>query len=283
MNFNRYLLLGFWFLSHFSGVMAQSPLRMPDKRIKILLVGTWHFDVAGTSDRTRNNLTDLTSPKRQREIDAVVSQLAAFRPDKFFVENVPARQTYWDSVYYALVQGKVGDTAIKNEVFQLGLKTARRVGLKSGVRCVDVREELRTKKYEAFYQKHEKDLDSVQNNVFAVNFCKPVPSFKQLAATKSVGGMLLAYNTRDALLNDNYDYAHWFPAANLGDDYAGVDGAISWYERNLKIFVNVMREVDLDKDQRYILLYGASHITQLEHFFANHPLFEVVNVDTVLK
>ena len=95
--------------------------------------------------------------------------------------------------------------------------------------------------------------------------------------------MLLAENTRDALLNDNYDYSHWFPAANLGDDYAGVDGTMSWYERNMKVFINVMRNVDLDHDQRYILLFGAAHIQQLKHFFSNHPLFEVVEVDTVLK
>jgi hypothetical protein len=95
--------------------------------------------------------------------------------------------------------------------------------------------------------------------------------------------MLLAMNTRDYLLNDNYDYSHWFLGANAGDDYAGVDGTISWYERNLKIFVNVLRNVDLDKDQRYILLYGAAHIPQLKHYFANHPLFEVVELNTILN
>lgn len=282
---NRKLLT--LFLLFFIGIgsysRAQSPVRMPDKRIKILLIGTWHFDVNSTNDRNRSNLTDLTSPKRQGEIDAVAAQLAAFRPDKFFVESTPARQARWDSLYQLLLQRKLADTAVKGEIFQVGLKTARQAGLKRGVICVDVQQNIRTDAYEAFYKKHEKDLDSVQNKVFSINFCKPVPGFKQLAATRTIGGMLLADNTRDALLNNNYDYSHWFPAANQGDDYSGVEGTISWYERNLKIFVNVMRNVDLANDQRYILLYGSAHIPQLKHFFSNHPLFEVVDVDTVLN
>lgn len=263
--------------------LAQLPARMPDKRIMILLIGTWHFDVNSTNDATRSNLTDLTSHKRQRQIDSVAQKLATFQPNKFFVKNVPSRQAYWDSLYQLLRTRKLSDTAQKIEIFQLGLKTARLTGLKQGVICVDVRQNIRMDKYEAFNEKHEKDPDSTQNKVFSINFCQPVPSFKQLAATKSISGILLAIKSRDALLNNNYDYSHWLLAANKDDDYAGVDGTISWYERNLKIFVNVMRHVDLEKDQRYILLYGSAHIPQLKHFFSNHPLFEVVDIDTVLN
>ena len=283
MNSRLCSLLVYGLISLFQPVVAQPPVRMPDKRIKILLIGTWHFDVTSTNDQNRNNLADLTSSKRQSEIGDVVKQLAAFRPDKFFVESTPSRQARWDSLYQSLRQGNLSDTAAKNEIFQLGLKTARQVGLKRGVVCVDVHQDIRLEKYETFWKEHEKDPDSVQNKVFSINFCKPVPGFKQLASTKSVGGILLALNSRDALLNNNYDYSHWLLAANKGDDYAGVDGTISWYERNLKIFVNVMRNVDLEKDQRYILLYGSAHIPQLKHFFSNHPLFEVVDVDTVLN
>lgn len=279
----RASLLIMLFVSCTSWLRAQPPVQMPNRRIKILLIGTWHFDVNATNDANRNDLTDLTSPKRQREIDSVTTQLAAFRPDKFFVENIPARQAYWDSLYQQMQRGLVSDTVSKGEDFQIGLKTARKAGLKQGVTCVDVRQNIRMDKYEAFAETHKNDPDSAQNKVFSINFCKPVPSFKKLAATKTVGGMLLAHNTRDYLLTNNYDYSHWFLGANAGDDYAGVDGTISWYERNLKIFVNVLRNVDLDHDQRYILLYGAAHIPQLKHFFANHPLFEVVQLDTVLK
>lgn len=283
MFFNPYPLLITLFIGSTPLVLAQTPAQMPDKRIKILLIGTWHFDVNSTNDRNTSNLTDLTSPKRQSEIDSLTTQLASFRPDKFFVESVPARQARWDSLYQLMQQGSLLNTASKNEIFQIGLKTARKAGLKQGITCVDVRQNIRMDKYEAFAEAHKNDPDSLQNKVFSINFCKPVPGFKKLAATKTVGGMLLALNTRDALLNNNYDYAHWFLGANAGDDYAGVDGTISWYERNLKIFVNVLRNVDVDHDQRYILLYGSAHIPQLKHFFANHPLFEVVELDTVLK
>ena len=95
MFFKCYTLLTSLLLGSTSLLMAQSPKQMPDKRIKILLIGTWHFDVNSTSDRNTSNLTDLTSPKRQREIDSVDAKLAAFRPDKFFVENIPAHQAHW--------------------------------------------------------------------------------------------------------------------------------------------------------------------------------------------
>lgn len=276
-----FLLIGLLISNSF--LYAQSPVRMPDKRIKILLIGTWHFDVNSTSDRNTSNLTDLTSPKRQREIDSITTQLAAFRPDRFFVESIPAQQARWDSLYQRMQHGHVSDTVSKNEIFQIGLKTARKAGLKQGVTCVDVRQNIRMDKYEAFAEAHKNDPDSVQNKVFSIDFTRPIPGFKKLAVTKTIGGILLAMNTRDYLLNNNYDYSHWLLGANAGDDYAGVDGTISWYERNLKIVVNVLRNVDLDHDQRYILLYGGAHIPQLKHFFTNHPLFEIVELDTVLK
>ena len=165
-------------------LLAQNPVQMPDKRIKILLIGTWHFDANATNDANKNDLTDMTSPKRQREIADVTQQLAAFRPDKFFVENTPARQARWDSLYRLMQQGKLSDTASKNEIFQIGMKTARKAGLKQGVTCVDFDQDIRTDKYNAFYKKHEKDLDILQNKVFSIDFRKSVPSFKTNAASK---------------------------------------------------------------------------------------------------
>lgn len=49
------------------------------------------------------------------------------------------------------------------------------------------------------------------------------------------------------------------------DDYVGADVILRWYERNIKIFVNVARLASESSD-RILVLIGGGHLPLLTHF-----------------
>ena len=91
-------------------------------------------------------------------------------------------------------------------------------------------------------------------------------------------------------MNDKYyrqkmlfDYIHYGLSYGIGNNYTGVEFATSYYDRNLKIFTNILRNIDLKTDNTVVVLFGASHTAVMRQFFENHPYFEIVELETSLK
>src|SRR5687767_2952087 len=85
----------------------------------LLVVGTPHFASAG---RHVVNVTvpDVLTPERQREIEAVVDRLAAFRPTRVAVEWDADDQGRLDQRYADYRAGRYSLSA--NEIDQIGLR-----------------------------------------------------------------------------------------------------------------------------------------------------------------
>ncbi len=66
-------------------LLTTATYAQPTPKIKILLLGTFHFGETGDKGKTAFN--DLFSAKRQQEIQQLTNQLARLNPDKIFVEN----------------------------------------------------------------------------------------------------------------------------------------------------------------------------------------------------
>lgn len=66
-------------------VMAAPAAAEAKDKPALLIVGTPHFGQAG-SHIVNLRVSDVTTPERQREIEAIVEKLAAFRPTRVAVE-----------------------------------------------------------------------------------------------------------------------------------------------------------------------------------------------------
>ena len=62
-------------------------------------------------------------------------------------------------------------------------------------------------------------------------------------------------------------------------DYVGT----FWYGANVKNYNNVLRQVNFEKDNTYLLIYGSSHIPFMKYLFKMNPYFEVLELNDVLK
>lgn len=110
-------------------------------------MGTFHFNQS--IDSTSRLHSDLFSAKRQKEITDIVDKLVMQKPDKIFLEFTQKDQQYYDSIYNDYIHGKEPERlkTKANEIFQLGMKTAKRVGLKNVVGINYQPQELSEKSY----------------------------------------------------------------------------------------------------------------------------------------
>ena len=262
-------------------LLATATYAQPTPKIKILLLGTFHFGATG--DAGKISFDDLFSAKRQQELQQLTTQLAKLKPDKFFVENEPDRQAHWDSLYNQYQQGTLDTMALRNEIFQIALRTAKKAGL-SRVVCVDHQQPLPYDKLEAFDQRTSKDSAALRKMAAykLFNLTYPYPKKTKKLANSTLSEYLLYVNTPEEAAGDRADYFVYAPAAGYDNDYTGVEFITSWYDRNAKIFTNILRQSD-PSDKLHIVLFGSSHMLPLRHYFQMHPYFEVVELTDVLK
>ncbi|MBC8083623.1 MAG: hypothetical protein H7Z21_10460, partial [Hymenobacter sp.] len=102
-------------------VAAQTASPLPNTRIKVYLLGTFHFN-GSSGDVVKSGKTDMQSAKMQQQVGDLVDRLTKTKADKVFVEWRQSRQRYVDSTYalYRQNQFQLGN----NEVFQLGYRLA---------------------------------------------------------------------------------------------------------------------------------------------------------------
>ncbi|MGE5277063.1 MAG: DUF5694 domain-containing protein [Acidobacteriota bacterium] len=230
-------------------------------RAEVLVLGVYHMANPGR-DIFNMKADDVLAPRRQAEIGEVAAVLEKFRPTKVAVEadlgddRVPKRYADYVAGKYALT---------RNEVEQIGFRVAKELGHKT-VYPVDVEGD--------FPFQH------------LVNFAKASGRSKELEAILGeIGGMvkaqneyLLSHTALETLLDMNsdarvaQDVGFDYRQASFGElgDWAGADLVAAWFQRNIRIYSNVVQLVD-SPAERVLVIFGAGHLGWLQHDFASNP------------
>ena len=279
-------LILFWFLFYSTCLLtAQSLPSTPDfleenkPKPQLLLLGTFHFADAGL-DWFKPTDIDVMSQQRQAQIKEIVDQLAAFKPTKVAIEWEPSVQPKVDSLYEAYHRGQF--ELKSNEVYQLGFRLAGRLGLNSPT-CVDAD----GRQYEQLADPVEVGLANDQAHL------KPIvdswdEKFKQLYSygdslkqIMAIRDYLLYINSPERLRKGHGHYVYRALAVGNAEQYPVVDRVTSWYNRNLRIFANLLRMIE-SEDDRIVLIIGSGHIPIIKHAAESSPDVEVVEVSEVL-
>jgi Family of unknown function (DUF5694) len=248
-----------------------------NEKIKVILLGTFHY--GATSDRNSTNFADLYTEKRQKELDSIATALNKFGVNKFFLETAFNRQGKQDTLYNLYAGNKLTDSVeARDERVQIAFRTA----VKNGAVLVaaDYRQELPYDKMDAYETAHKND--TVNTYPFfdvAYPFTVKQSKLAESSLLKYYVQMNNAYNRQRIL----YDYLHYSLAYGKDADFVGSNFTSSWYDRNLKIFNNILRNIDIKKDKVIVVLFGSSHTAVLHQFFSNHPYFEIVPLENVLQ
>ena len=247
--------------------------------VQVMVLGTYHFGNPGR-DKVNVRVDDVTTPQRQRELDALADAVAAFKPTRVMVEVQRPGPSY-DVTDYATFSSTVLRID-RDETTQIGYRIAARVGLRS-VQGIDEQPGKDEPDYFPIDRVEAYAKARGEQEYFDAAFATVQASARQFEKEQSVTSipeMLIRYNDPSTPMGGQDLY---YSLLRFGDgaDQPGADLNAMWYLRNAKIFsklINVAKPGD-----RILIVYGAGHGYWLRHFAATTPGYNSVDVAPYLK
>lgn len=249
---------------HAAGQTSEKPV--------LLIVGVPHFGNPNR-DIVNTRVGDVTTPERQREIEAIVERLAAFRPTHVAVEWSADAQAQLDRRYddYRGGRYQLGSS----ETDQIGLRLAARVGL-DRVDAVDwlkappgqdadydfptwAEAHGQGPAWRAQVQQQQAEADATARLMVGT----PVSSWIRRLNTPQARREMQRRYYAIARIGDN--------ASNPGANWVG-----AWYARNLYILNNLTALAKRPQD-RVVVIYGAGHGFLLDQQAREAGVFDVAN------
>jgi hypothetical protein len=266
-------------------VAAQDPIApfRTGPRAHVLLLGVFHFQDAGLDAYKPQFRFDIREPKRQRELEEVVTRLAAWKPTRIAVERQPNRQQTLDSLF-ALYPGGATDT-LRNEIYQIGFRLAKRLGL-PGVSAVDApARRLDSAMTQEEWNRQQRALarGPLSATDWNARYAALYRSEDSLKSVRTLRETLIAEADPERIRVGHGAYLVNNLLNGVPGEYLGADGFVSaWYNRNIRIYSNVVRLVR-SPEERVLVIFGAGHMPILQHLFQSSPVVQLDDIRTVLR
>jgi hypothetical protein len=203
---------------------------------------------------------DVLSPKRQQEIAQLIEALKKFHPTKIAIEADIGSQRV-EREYSDYLAGKY--TLSRNEIDQIGYRLAKELG-HHAVYPVDEEGDFRWQRV----------VNYAKANGRAEKF--DAINAKWGTLVKEQGDFLQSHTVLETLefMNSDSrvakDIAFYYATVPYGDpsDYAGPDLLAAWYQRNIRIYSNIVKLIESPND-RILVIYGAGHLGWSRQDIAN--------------
>ncbi|MEP7322716.1 MAG: DUF5694 domain-containing protein [Saprospiraceae bacterium] len=250
------------------------------KKSQVMILGTFHFNDGGNDAYKPKFTVNIKSPKRQAEVKELVTLLSKFKPTKVTIENMSERQGFHDSLYTQFIQGKYEPGT--NEIYQVCYRLAALMHHKK-LYTIDApsRSYESEMNIDSFAEVHHQKQfnDTMYSKMFFALYARD-DSLKSVLPLKT----FLAYHNNPERLK--LGLGHYliddFKVAAEGQ-YPGADGATSWWNRNLRIFSNILRLAAESKEERVFVMIGAGHLQILRFLAMACPEIEFIDAYNYLK
>ena len=240
----------------------------------IMILGSGHLSNPGM-DAFNYKMDDVLAPKRQQEIEQLVTQLKAFQPTKIALEADERFDAEINANYQAYLKGTY--ELKRGEGNQIGFRLAKQMEHPK-VYGVDYWPDNHPFFPDGF------DWDLIDYQKFAEthnqeHLLPPPPTTDGKVIEDESGvtwiesekyepiiDMYIRHNEPEGRSMSHQQYIRWIARIGSGDQYPGANWvAHSWYDRNLKIYVNLTRITE-SADERILLIIGAGHVYLVQQF-----------------
>ena len=244
-------------------------------RAQIMILGTYHMHNP-RADVLNLDVLDVLTDQRQAEIEGVVSQLEKFKPTKIAIEITPDDDTMntLNTHYQQYLEGNYQLRG--NEIEQIAFRLAAAMG-HSKLYPTDYRNDFDFQAVEEYARANAQEKVMEESMAQAR---ETMDKLNQLMKTATVAQILLHLNQPELLQQNHAPYMRLL-GVGQGTEYIGTDLVVNWYERNLKIFTNVVRLIE--PGDRIIVLFGGGHCPLLKQFVKDASDLELVEPSDYLS
>lgn len=248
--------------------------------VKVLLLGSFHFGYPNLDQHKTDSarMVDVMSDQRQREIRQLVNVLASFKPTRIYIED--ESQAFTDSLYNAYLQGR--HSLRRNEIDQLAFRLSKELQLPK-VYAVDASsfadEQYRKAPLLDYLWNKQIPVDTLRDAMMGQRFTRFYNAGDSVEVENTILESFLLM-AEDQVLRRMHG-AYLSTGFNTVNDSGPDMLAMWWYDRNLRIFNNILKTKPKVND-RIIVLFGNGHMPILKHCFESSPEFEVVELKELL-
>jgi Family of unknown function (DUF5694) len=228
-------------------------------RPEILVLGTYHMANPG-QDVFNMHADSVLSPKRQQEIVQLIEVLKKFHPTKIAIEASVESQ-HVGQQYADYLAGKY--TLSGDEVDQVAFRLAKELALQT-VYPVDEQGDF---PYERLVNWAVANGRKAQFDAMQASMGVRVKDENDFLLSHTVLQMFEYINSDSMVSSDVASYFAFVPYGDP-DDYAGSDLIASWYQRNIRIYRNIVALIGSPND-RILVIFGAGHLGWLRQDAAN--------------
>ena len=250
----------------------------------ILLLGCNHF---AQLYKAGNPNSDVLTPTRQAELAAACDQLQRYRPDGILVEELPERQAALDSLYQLYRQGQFDLSTLpdgRSEIYQLGFVLGKRLGVPR-IYCVNapggtsqsiLREGQNIQLYEQATTRWREQTAPINDELLAgkATLSQYLRTLNNPALVQQLH--TLVYNVPARVTNGVLKPDAMVDAAFINPQYVGAEFISVFYNRDLKVYSNIVTTQLAAHHGRQLVIIGVRHVGSLKGIFREDPAYRLV-------
>ncbi len=254
------------------------PAACPQAEVQVMLLGTYHFANPGR-DAIKQDIDDVLEPRRQTELEDLVTRLATWKPDRIAVEW-PISQTDTVRARYARYREKTL-APNRNEVVQIAFRLASRLG-HNAVYPIDDDSFLDLNDSLKAVDQRRPEFKKIRDSVVAV-LQSEAKATNVWMRTTMIREHLLRLNSDEGLHRGNsLGMFGGYLQVGEGQNYGGPQFLAEWYARNFNMAHNLTRTLRPDVS-RILVVVGNGHVPPLRNLLDEAPQFCPVSPLSLLR
>lgn len=257
------------------------------EKIEIMLVGFAHLNQLSNGTPESN----IFSKKKQAEIVKLTNSLKKFKPDMVMVELEPKEQKWNDSLFDLY---KSNELDLRNfeygagETFQVGFRLGKMLELKKiyGVNYYSSTSQSLLSEGENIEIFHSalKELQNTarplnkkvqQDSLSIYDFIRIINRPEMIDLTHHLLFNLPAYVRNGNFAQDKLDD---IDMNNIDKEHIGAEFISLFYNRNLKIYSNILNTQMKTGKKKLLLIIGQAHVGILTDLFEDNKNYSIVSV-----
>lgn len=270
-----------------------SQAQAPARPVEVMVLGCDHLQQLYTAQDPRS---DVFSPKKQAELAHLRAQLRRFRPELILVEAEPKEQPQLDSLYAAYQQDQLQFTTLpsgRSERYQIGFALAKELHLAApqgidyyaatsqgllhnGRNIAQFQQGLKALQAAARPLRRQVQHDSLSVADYLALINQPALVALSHRALFNTPALVTGGTFADNGINTN-------DLGRVDTAYVGAHYITLFYNRNLKIYSNLLRTQQKTGAQRLLVILGQNHVRVQEELLGANPTYHVVPAHRYLK
>ncbi|GAA4274723.1 DUF5694 domain-containing protein [Aquimarina gracilis] len=249
----------------------------PTKRAQVLMVGSFHFDYPGLDEHktSEDDKIDVLKEPKKSEVTDLVNYIKRFNPNKVVIE---ARSSWNAGKKFREYRTGLHEDK-RDERYQLGMRLARAFQLDT-IYSVDA-----SSLQNDLAKKDSILLDSLLEDVV---WDAPDPYWDMAKKWFDYNDKLIKeiplldyFKYMNSKEYHQYGYGMYLTGSFSTGNGQGADRlSIWWYNRNLRIFSNIINITE-DFNDRILVIMGNGHAAVLRQLFESSPQYEWIEFDSL--